>query len=339
MSDSAVRRPFLLAVGDPLIALMPSEPISVESADHLAVFVGGAEVNTAIGVRRLGIEAGWLGRVGADPFGRRVVTALEREGVESSLVVVDPQAPTGFYIREWLLDGARRPYYYRHNAAGARLCARDWPQPWPSKLPVPSVVHVTGITVALSPLAEEALHEIVDRAVALGATISVDPNYRSALWPDGRRAQAALTRLARRANLLLLSEEDALVLFETADPAAIFSASGEWGVSDVVFKRGARGATVRYRGREHEIAPEVAAREVDPVGAGDAFNAGFLAAIMRGLDSEIAGRCGAWCGARAVEHVGENNGYPLLAELPDDLRTAFDSAAARLPDGLRRALP
>lgn len=329
MSDSLVRRPFLLAVGDPLIALTPAEPIPLDAADRLAVFVGGAEINVAIGVRRLGIEAGWLGRVGADSFGRRVVTALEREGVETSMVVVDPQAPTGLYIREWLPDGARRPYYYRHNAAGARLSPHDWPQPWPSKLPPPTVLHVTGITVALTPEAEEALHEIVDRAVALGATISVDPNYRSALWSDGQRARAALTRLARRADLLLLSEEDALVLFETADPAAVFSAADDLGVSNVVFKRGARGATVRYRGREHEVAPEIAAREADPVGAGDGFNAGFLAAIMRGLGSETAGRCGAWCGARAVEQVGENNGYPSLAQLPADLRTAFAASMER----------
>lgn len=302
---------------------MPPEPVGVESADHLAVFVGGAEVNTAIGVRRLGIDAGWLGRVGADPFGRRVVTALEREGVESSLVVIDPQAPTGFYVREWLPDGARRPYYYRRDAAGAQLSSRDWPQPWPPKLPTPIVLHVTGITVALAAAAEEALHAIIDRAVSLGATISVDPNYRRALWPDEKRARAALARLARRADLLLLSEDDAQVLFETVDAAAIFSAADDLGVSDVVFKRGARGAIVRCRGLEREIAPEIAARAVDPVGAGDAYNAGFLAATMRGLDFEIAGRCGAWCGARAVEHVGENSGYPLLAELPDDLRAAF----------------
>jgi 2-dehydro-3-deoxygluconokinase len=329
MSDSAGRRPFLLAVGDPLIALMPAEPVAVESADHLTVFVGGAEVNTAIGVQRLGVDAAWLGRVGADPFGRRVVTALEREGVESTLVVVDPQAPTGFYVREWLPDGARRPFYYRHNAAGARLSASDWPQPWPPKLPTPSVLHVTGITVALSAAAEEALHAIVDRAVALGATISVDPNYRSALWPDTQRARTALARLARRANLLLLSEEDALVLFESADATAVFSATDDWNVADIAFKRGARGAIVRYRGREHEVAPENAASEADPVGAGDGFNAGFLAATMRGLDAELAGRCGAWCGARAVENVGENSGYPLLAELPADLREAFAASMER----------
>jgi 2-dehydro-3-deoxygluconokinase len=190
-------------------------------------------------------------------------------------------------------------------------------------------LHVTGITVALSSSAEEALHEIIDRAVALGASISIDPNYRSALWPDGQRAREALTRLARRADLLLLSEEDALVLFETADPVAIFSAASDCGVSDVVFKRGARGAIVRHGGQMLEVAPEIATRDVDPVGAGDAFDAGFLAAIMRGLSPQIAGRCGAWCGARAVEQVGENDGYPTLAELPADLRAAFAASMER----------
>lgn len=321
--------PFVLAIGDPLIALMPVDPVEIDVADALAIRVGGAEINTAIGVRRLGVAAGWLGRVGDDPFGRRVLAALEGEGVERALAVVDPDAPTGLYVREWLPDGRRRPYYYRLGAAGARLSPDDWPQPWPRGVPTPTVVHATGITLALSPTSQAALHAILDRAANVGAFVSIDPNYRRALWPDAARAREALVQLARRSDVLLLSEDDALALFESDDPAVVLAAAAELGVSNVVFKRGARGAMVRYDGREYEIVPEVVTREVDPVGAGDAFNAGFLAATACGLDAGLAGRCAAWCGARAVERLGEHEGYPTLAELPEDVRSAFAAAMER----------
>lgn len=326
----AAGAPFVLAIGDPLIALMPNEPIGIDAADSLAIRVGGAEINTAIGVRRLGVAAGWLGRVGDDPFGRRVLATLEREGVERALAIVDPDAPTGLYVREWLADGRRRPYYYRRGAAGARLAADDWPQPWPHGVPLPNVVHATGITLAISATSSAALHAILDRAVDAGATISIDPNYRPALWPDATRAREALAHLARRADLLLLSEDDARALFGSDDPVVALAAAGELGASTVVFKRGARGAVVRHRGRDCEIAAAKVAREVDPVGAGDAFNAGFLAAIARGLDAELAARCGAWCGARAVECVGENDGYPTLADLPEDLRVAVTASTTSI---------
>lgn len=312
------KTPALLAIGDPLVALVPEDPVALDETSHLVAHVGGAEVNTAIGVSRLGVAAAWLGRVGDDPLGRRVIRALESEGVDTSLVVVDPTAPTGLYLREWLPDGLRRPYYYRHASAGARLSADDWPTQWPTT--VPTVLHVTGITTALSATATHALRSMVAKAVALGCLISVDPNYRSRLWPDEAMARKRLRELASVSDVLLFSEEDAALLFDTTEPAQVMRAVRELGVDSAVFKRGPAGA-IAWRGDERvEVEGETVTAAVDPVGAGDGFNAGFLAATMHGLGVREAARCGAWCGARAVEQVGESTGYPTLAELPADLR-------------------
>jgi 2-dehydro-3-deoxygluconokinase len=320
--------PFLVAVGDPLIALMPSRPVGIEHADELQLFTGGAEVNAAIGVRRLGVSAAWLGRVGDDPLGRRVVRALEHEGVDTSLVVVDRDAPTGLYLREWLPDGVRRPYYYRHAGAGARLSAGDWPESWPATLPRPTVLHVTGITVALSETAAEAVRVMIGRARALGCAVSVDPNHRAPLWSDSAEAHRALRDLVAQADVLLLSEEDAQVLFGTTDPQTVLDQAGSLGPRQVVLKRGARGAFVGVDGTPVEITPQPALPSVDPVGAGDGFDAGYLAATMLGIDPIAAARCGAWCGARAVEQLGEHTGYPTRAELPTELAALFTAADA-----------
>ncbi|HVV19314.1 MAG TPA: sugar kinase [Pseudonocardiaceae bacterium] len=310
--------PSLLAVGDPLVALVPTDPVTLEEATGLLPYVGGAELNTAIGVRRLGVAASWLGRVGDDPLGRRVLRALADEHVDTSLVVVDPDAPTGLYLREWLPDGVRRPYYYRHASAGTRLTEADWPTTWSAG--PPTVLHVTGITAALSASAIHAVRSMVARATALGCRISVDPNYRHRLWPDRAEARRCLDELASRSDVLLLSEEDADLLFDSTDPVRVREGARELGVDITVLKRGAAGA-IAWRGDEQVVVggAEVSA-PVDPVGAGDGFDAGFLAATMCGLALADAARCGAWCGARAVERVGENAGYPTLAELPPDLR-------------------
>lgn len=328
VNRQAHARPFLLTVGDPLVAMMPTRPIGLDQSAELAIFTGGAEINTAIGACRLGIDSAWLGRVGDDPLGRRVLSTLLDEGVDTSLAVVDPGAATGLYLREWLSDGLRRPYYYRNGSAGSRLAAGDWPATWPDHLPPPAIVHVTGITSALSEDADAAVHSMIDRAVQLGSAISVDPNYRLALWPDVGAARRTLTELVYRADVLLLSEEDAQLLFDSAEPARVFSALEPFELQQVVLKRGARGAIVLDQTGYFEVDVEPAAEVIDPVGAGDAFNAGFLAATLGGLSAADAAQCGAWCGARAVERLGENSGYPRRDELPEGLQLAFTVAAS-----------
>jgi len=311
--------PLLLAVGDPLIALLPSEPEAIDDCGELRLYTGGAELNTAVGVSRLGVPSAWLGRVGNDPLGRRVSRTLEREGVLLDLVVVDTEAPTGLYLREWLPDGVRRPYYYRSEGAGTRLHSSDWPVSWPAALPAPTVVHLTGITAALSESANEALQFMIERGRDAGALISVDPNYRPSLWPDPDRARELLGALVERADVVLLSEDDALLLAGSTEPERVLAAlPGRHRA--VVCKRGDKGAIAwGLEGRAAVDASPIS-RMVDPVGAGDGFNAGFLASLMNGASLADCLRCGAWCGARAVEVLGEHDGYPMLDDLPDNLR-------------------
>ncbi len=329
MDASIATTPSLLTIGDPLVALTPTLPVPLDDADELTVHVGGAEVNTAIGASRLGLPTAWLGRVGDDPLGRRVLRALQDEGVDTSLAIVDPGAPTGLYLREWLPDGLRRPYYYRRGSAGSRLTPDDWPTAWPAATPVPTVLHVTGITIALSTQAAQAVPAVIEQARKLGCQISVDPNYRPALWPERASARAALLDLASHADVLLLSEDDAGLLFGTTDPPLVRRATRQQLPARLaVYKRGARGALAWRDDEQVDIAGDRVAEPLDPVGAGDGFNAGFLTATMRGLGLAEATRCGAWCGARAVELVGENRAYPTLAQLPPTLRAALNTSTA-----------
>jgi 2-dehydro-3-deoxygluconokinase len=313
----------VVTLGEALVAIAPQTPTALDEATTLRMHAGGAEVNLAVGLARLGIPAEWVGRVGDDPLGRLVLRTLESEGV-TARATVDPDRPTGLYLREWLPDGARRPYYYRRGSAGSALEPGDWqPGRWRPRGTPYRWLHVTGITCALGPGPRAAVELAVEWAGAHGCQVSLDPNHRPQLWSDGD-ARAALLPLVARCALLLLSTEDAELLFATGEPEAAIAAAHTAGARTVVLKRGALGAVASDGEAMVEAPPVRVAEPLDPVGAGDAFDAGFLAALLRGADLPGALALGAHAGARAVEVTGEHAGCPRLADLPQALRALLD---------------
>jgi 2-dehydro-3-deoxygluconokinase len=305
----------IVTLGEALVCAVPSKPVALDRAESLQLLVGGAEVNFAVGVRRLGAPAAWIGWVGDDSLGRLVRTSLEREGVETRWVGIDGERPTGLYLREWLEDGTRRPYYYRRGSAAERLDAVRWPA---SELDGADWLHVTGITAALGPAQSRAVDAAVDWATERGIPVSLDPNYRPTLWSVDE-ARPRLEALARRCQVLLASTEDAELLFGTTDPDVVIERARALGIETVVLKLGAEGA-VAWSGDEQVFDPAAAVDAViDPVGAGDGFDAGFVAALRATGDLRLALRLGNHVGARAVEALAEH-AYPRADELPEALR-------------------
>jgi len=210
---------------------------------------------------------------------------------------------TDLYLREWLADGVRRPLYYRTQTAGGALAVADVERWWPGSI---DAVHLTGITPALGAEATAAIRAALGRARAEGVLVSVDPNHRPRLW-SADEARPVLLELARAASILLLSIEDAEVMFETSgNDASIIAAAHELGPEIVVVKRGADGAVVSDRTSMVHVPAESVDVVVDPVGAGDAFDAGFLAGHLRGWGLERSARLGAQCGAAVVGVPGEH---------------------------------
>lgn len=304
----------VLTVGQPIVAVLPTEPVPVTESVPCHWSIGGAELNVAVGLQRLGVAATFRGHVGDDPLGAMVAAHLEREGMDAAALTVDPVRPTACYVREWLPDGRRRPTYHRGVAAGTVV--GDGELGW-SGTP-PRLVHVTGITPALGPSSAAAIAALVRRAHADGVPVSVDPNHRPQLW-SAADAAPVLLDLAAHADVLLMSDDDAAVIFPGLSPEAALAAALELGASVVVVKCGERGALGGRAGELVEVPAAPAGPPVDPVGAGDAFDAGFLAGHLRGLPLADCLRLGAFCGARAVEQPGEHDAAPGRSDLPEDL--------------------
>jgi 2-dehydro-3-deoxygluconokinase len=300
----------LVTIGETMALLAAPEVGKLRHAANLTLGIGGAESNVAIGVARLGLPATWIGRVGADELGELVLSRIRAEGVDVTAAVRDPAVPTSLMIKERPLPGVGRVTYYRKDGPGSRLHPSDVDD---ATLRAARVLHVSGITPALSEGARRTVQEATERARDLGVTVSVDVNYRAALWrPD--EARPVLRELVRHCDVLFAGDEEAELLGVPGTPREQARGLAELGPADVVVKLGARGALALVDGEVVPVDP-VRVEAVDSVGAGDAFVAGYLAELMAGADPATRLRTAALCGAFAVSSPGDWEGFPNRDDL------------------------
>ncbi|MEU3269780.1 sugar kinase [Saccharomonospora sp. NPDC006951] len=302
----------VVTIGETMVAMRAEGLLRLGTT--LRASIAGAESTVAIGLSRLGHSTRWASRVGRDEPGELVLRTLRAEGVDVSTVEYE-EVPTGLILFEQRLPDVTRVQYYRANSAGSRLTAADVDAALTGE---PRLVHVTGITPALGEGPRAAVEAAIDRAGNLGATVSLDVNFRSRLWSAGRAAEV-LTPLAREAGVVIGSEEE----LDLVGGVEGLLASG---VGEVVIKQGAEGASARTAGGSWS-APGHRVAVVDSVGAGDAFTSGYLSALLEGLAVPERLARGNACGAFAVATSGDWEGLPTRAEL--GLLTMTEGVALR----------
>jgi 2-dehydro-3-deoxygluconokinase len=299
-------------MGETMVLLHPLDREPLRTSRRLGVSVAGADSNFAIAMRRLGWPAIWLSAVSEDPLGDLVVEMVGAEGVDVSRVRRDPDHRTGvfFKVRE---QGHTRVLYYRSGSAASHFDP-DWLEP--SLFESAAVLHLNGVTCALS----ESCAASVVRAIALArrhdVSISLDLNLRLQLW-DLDRARTTLTPLLPQVDIVLGTEEELLALSGTATLDEALRLTAARGPKVVVAKRGPRGAVGLADGKRSEHPGLVPPVVVDEVGAGDGFDAGFVSAVLRGAPVEEALRQGNLVGAAAVTVADDVSGYPTEAQLED----------------------
>lgn len=314
-------RPDVFTFGETMVALRGSGPLKLGGT--MNVSIAGAESNVAIGLARLGHRVRWVGAVGDDEAGQLVLRTLRAEGVEVSGATTDPGAPTGLLLFEPRLPEITRVHYYRAGSAGSRLTASAVESAL-SAAP-PRVLHLTGITPSLSPMTRSAADRALQLARQYGSTVCLDVNFRARLW-SAEEAATVLGAWLPFVDVLIASDDELPLCLPrdtatreepAAAPAALVAQAKhllDLGVGEVVAKLGADGATAFTQdGSLHQ--PAKAVRTVDAVGAGDAFVAGYLSALLDGEGP--AGRLerAVTTGAFAVASHGDWEGAPTRAEL------------------------
>lgn len=264
---------------------------------------------------RIGGAAAIIGAVGDDDFGRVNLDRLIRDGVDVSAIAVDSGMPTGSAFVRYRADGSRDFVYNIATSAAARfgwtdavenLMARAWH------------LHVMGSALSM-PNAWEVIDRAAKRIKARGGTVSLDPNLRKELrYDDATEAQFA--RLVAMSDLLLPSGEELERAAGVAGEAAAVARLLDLGVTEIVLKRGADGATC-FRRDGRTDASAFVVDEVDPTGAGDCFGGAYLACRRLGMPVEQALTYGCAAGARNVTQRGPMEGAGTRAELDEFIRT------------------
>ncbi|WP_329292281.1 sugar kinase [Streptomyces sp. NBC_01455] len=295
----------VVCVGETMAALAPDPVGPLEEAEHLRLTVAGAESNVAMYLADHGVPVAWLSALGDDAPGRRVRAAVAAAGVDVTHVRTDPDRPTGLLLKSPHRDGTHVHYYRSGSAASALGPALLDTRP----VRAASLLHVSGITPALSP----SCRDLVSRALAAAPderpyAVSFDVNHRPALWHDDTAA-TVLRDLADRADVVFVGLDEAQNLWGSGLTAA--------GVREllphpriVVVKDGADSATAAVRDGDVVAVPALRTLVVEPVGAGDAFAAGFLAGLLRGETLTRALRLGHITAVSALRVTGDHGPLP-----------------------------
>jgi 2-dehydro-3-deoxygluconokinase len=290
----------VLTAGETMALLDPLSDGVPGPGTSFTLRFAGAESNFAVALARLGVPVSWVSRLGRDPFGDMIEAGLREEGVGVSRVVRD-DARTGLFVK-WRGGEGRGVAYYRSGSAASRLRPEDVPD---EALDGVRLVHLTGITMAISETGRALVVDLARRARERGATVLFDPNFRPAL-PDTSEAAAERQRaVLPYVDWYLTGEDEARLL---------------WGDEEIplrtVLRVGERGAIVDGVHvpcpREVEI--------VDEIGAGDAFAAGFAYGLLEGWTPLECAHAGNVLAARALEGTGDWETLPRLADVAGALK-------------------
>jgi len=267
----------VVALGESMVAFLPSRSGRLADVPSFERGIGGAESNVACALGSTGHSARWVSRVGDDGFGDHLVEAIAAYGVDTSAVRRDPARPTGIYFRTAgdRATDAHEVAYYRAGSAASAMAVDNVDL---AVVCAGRVLHLSGITAALSDGCLELVRALT--APRPGRPlVSFDVNHRPGLWrdPDGPRL---LLELARGTDLVFVGEDEAREAWGLRGAEAVRAALPE--PEALVVKQGRSGATVFHKG-DVTFVPSLHVDVVAPVGAGDAFAAGFLSATLRGL--------------------------------------------------------
>ena len=288
----------VLAIGETMALVTPQRAESLEIAEDFSVEIGGAESNVACHLAHIGHRVEWFSALGDDALGRRTRARIAAHGVDTARVVMSPEVPTGLYVK----NPGVGVTYYRRGSAASRLGPADLERiDWSAV----RTVHLSGITPALSESCRALVNTAIDAAHANGVTVSFDVNLRSSLWSSDDEAAVVLLDIARRSDVVLVGRDEAEMLWGPAtadDVRALFPATAHLVVKDADVE------AVEFSEAGRIVEPAHRIEVVEPVGAGDAFAAGWLSGLLLGEDSAARLRGGH---SRAASALASTKDVPM----------------------------
>lgn len=298
------------AIGEAMVELAPMPDGSYRrgfagdtfnTAWHMAQVLGGQG------------DVGMVTRLGSDAISAAFMAEMQADGMALSGVSRDARRSMGLYMIE--LTGVERSFHYWRSTSAARHLADD-PASLAAALRGAGLIHLSGITLAiLSPKARRTLFAALARARADGAVVSFDPNIRPRLWSSPRVLRETITQMLSCTDIALPSFDDEATHFADPSPQHTLHRMAGAGVPCVILKNGSGPVATLVDGRETGFPTPPAGNIRDTTGAGDAFNAGFLAACVRGLPLPLAVQAGQSLAACVLSYFGARASKQSLSGL------------------------
>ena len=269
----------VVCIGETMLMLAPPPYETIEYCNHFVAFHGGAESNIAIGLERLGIHAGWIGKLPRNALGRKIVNELRSFGVDTSAVVWSEHGRVGTFFVEW--GASPRPLktiYDRAHSAATTLSFEDLDWEYIARA---DWIALTGITPALSDTCRRAVLTVARRAREAGVRVVFDVNYRALLWSP-EEARSVCEEILPWVNLLVTTEEDAARLFgaQESRQETLRAIRRRFSVEAVIMTLGGEGSMACDGQAFYQAAGHVV-QMVNRLGAGDAFVAGLMYGTMQ----------------------------------------------------------
>ncbi|NOZ23974.1 MAG: carbohydrate kinase [Planctomycetes bacterium] len=273
--------PDVITLGELIIDFVSTkEDVSLKDAPGFTKAPGGAPANVAVGVVRLGRTAGFIGKVGDDPFGHYLADVVQSAGVDISNMSYSKEARTALALIAVLSDGSKDLFFYRNPGADMTLSPSDFDDDY---IRSAKAFHFGSISLIDESPREATLHA-VNVAKDAGLLISYDPNYRPSLWPSEQEARERMPSVFEYCDVVKISDEEWEVVTGTEDFDKGCDKVLAAGPKLVIISMGEKGCTYKTASGSGQIEPyqvEVA----ETIGAGDGFTAALLVRLLDELDA------------------------------------------------------
>lgn len=291
----------IAAIGEVMAEFSPGQ---IEDSFQLGF--AGDTFNTAVGLARLDADTRYVTLLGDDRFSDRILTLMQREGVSTDCIERLPGRQPGLYIISNDDRGERSFRYWRSEAPAREL--------WSNTHSTPSVeeqllscshIYLSGITLAImQPQARDRLKNFLSLYRQQGGVFAFDSNYRPRLWGNSDIARSVVAQFLAISDIALLTVEDEQLLWGLPSAEELIKHHSQHAITELIIKRGSEPVLLFECGQLHCVDVPPVASIVDTTGAGDAFNAGYLAGRLQGKSAVEAVALGNRAAGAVIRHRG-----------------------------------
>lgn len=276
------------------------------AAPLFAQSFAGDTYNTSIYIARNGVQVSYATLLGDDPYSERMLQAMDAEGIDTAAIEQLPGRCPGLYTIQNSADGERQFSYWRGESPARELFADERRRArLQAHLQQMDYLYLSGITLAImAPQAREHLLAFLRQFRRDGGRVVFDSNYRPRLWASKDVARDAVDAILQQSDIALLTLEDEQLLWGDRSAGKCLDRSARYHLGELVLKRGPEPVLLQYDGELTALDVPPVRDVVDTTGAGDAFNAGYLAARLKRVEPELAVAAGNRCAAQVIRHRG-----------------------------------